>query len=215
MKNKTIISAAGFMSNSVARLSSLFLIMLLSLGSLLAQTKWTVDKAHSTVKFTVSHLVISEVEGSFKAFDGSLTSTSSDFTNAKINFTVDVATISTDNTMRDNHLKSDDFFNAEKYPQMTFKSVSFVKKSGNKYALTGDLTIRNTTKRVTFDVVYGGTAKDGYGNTKAGFKATASVNRFDYGLKWNGLTEAGGITVGEDVTIVLNLQFAQEKSSAN
>ncbi|HXH19004.1 MAG TPA: YceI family protein [Chitinophagales bacterium] len=215
MKNRTIISAAGFMSNSVARLSALAFIMLFSFGSLSAQTQWTVDKAHSTVKFTVSHLVISEVEGSFKAFDGSLQSGNPDFTNAQINFTVDVASISTDNTMRDNHLKSDDFFNAEKYPQMNFKSVSFVKKSGNKYALTGDLTIRNTTRRVTFDVVYGGTAKDGYGNTKAGFKATTTINRFDYGLKWNGLTEAGGITVGEDVTIVLNVQFAQQKSTAN
>jgi len=214
MKNK-IITTTEFIGNGIAKLAVIAIIMLLALGTLSAQTQWTVDKAHSTVKFTVSHLVISEVEGSFKAFDGSFQSANPDFTDAKISFTVDVASISTDNTMRDNHLKSDDFFNAEKYPQMIFKSVSFAKKSGNKYTLTGDLTIRNTTKRVTFDVVYGGTAKDGYGNTKAGFKATATVNRFDYGLKWNGLTEAGGVTVGEDVTIVLNLQFAQQKNSAN
>ena len=214
MKNRTIITA-GFINNSIAKLSALAFIMFFAIGSLSAQTQWTVDKAHSSVKFTVSHLVISEVEGSFKAFNGSFQSANTEFMDAQINFTVDVASINTDNTMRDNHLKSDDFFNAEKYPQMTFKGASFAKKSGNKYALTGDLTIRDVTKRVTFDVVYGGTAKDGYGNTKAGFKASTTINRFDYGLKWNGLTEAGGVTVGKDVTIVLNLQFAQETNSAN
>ena len=113
--------------------------------------------------------------------------------------------------MRDTHLKSDDFFNAEKYPKMTFKSISFKKVSGNKYALTGNLTLRDVTKNVTFDVTYGGTAKDGYGNTKAGFKASTIINRFDYGLKWNALTEAGGMTVGSDVTIALRLEFAQAK----
>jgi len=184
---------------------------LLAQVALFAQTKWNVDVVHSSVKFTVEHLVISEVEGSFKTFNGSITSTSPDFSGSAIDFTADVASISTDNNMRDTHLKSDDFFNAEKYPKMTFKSTSFKKVEGNKYVLVGNLTLRDVTKSVKFDVTYGGTAKDGYGNTKAGFKATTVINRFDYGLKWNALTEAGGMTVGSDVTINLRLEFAQAK----
>ncbi|NNV56220.1 YceI family protein [Limnovirga soli] len=179
--------------------------------SVFAQTKWTVDAVHSSVKFTVTHLVISEVEGSFKKFDGSITAAKPDFTDASINFTVDVNSISTDNDMRDKHLKSDDFFNAEKFPAMTFKSTGFKKLTANKYALSGNLTIRDVTKPVVFNVVYGGTVKDGYGNTKAGFKATAAINRFDYNLKWNALTEAGGATVGKDINMEIRLEFAQAK----
>lgn len=178
-------------------------------GVIHAQSKWTVDKVHSTVKFSVQHLVISEVEGSFRSFDGSIVSKNDDFTDAAIDFTVDVNSISTDNEMRDNHLKSDDFFNAAKFPTMTFKSKSFKKVSGNKYELVGDLTIRDVTKPVKFDVVYGGTVKDPFGNIKAGFKATAVINRFDYGLKWNALTEAGGAVVGNEVNVSLKLEFTK------
>ncbi len=176
-----------------------------------AQTKWTVDNTHSGIKFSVSHLVISEVEGSFKTFTGTLASTKDDFSGAAIEFSVDVNSISTDNDMRDKHLKSDDFFNAEKFPKLTFKSLSFKKLSAKTYELTGNLTMRDVTKKVKFNVVYGGTVKDPYGNTKAGFKATATVNRLDYGLKWNKLTEAGGAVVGSDVTISINAEFAKEK----
>jgi polyisoprenoid-binding protein YceI len=179
--------------------------------SLFAQTKWNVDPVHSTVKFSVTHLVISEVEGNFKKFDGNFTSSKPDFTDASIRFVIDVNSINTDNDMRDKHLKSDDFFNAEKYPQMVFQSSAFKKVAANKYALYGNMTIRNVTKPVKFDVTYGGTAKDAYGNMKAGFKATTVINRFDYDLKWNALTEAGGATVGKDITINLNLEFAQAK----
>lgn len=179
--------------------------------ALFAQTKWNVDVVHSSVKFTVEHLVIAEVDGAFKTFNGSMTSTKTDFAGSAIDFTVDVNSINTDNEKRDTHLKSDDFFNAAKYPKMTFKSTSFKKVSGNKYALVGNLTIRDVTKSVTFDVTYGGTANDGYGNTKAGFKASTVIKRFDYGLKWNSLTEAGGMTVGSDVTIDLRLEFAKTK----
>jgi len=172
---------------------------------------WKVDNVHSSVRFSVSHLVISEVEGIFKVYDGSISNTKDDFSDAKIDFNIDVASINTENSMRDNHLKSDDFFNTEKFPKMTFKSTSFKKKSGNMYELTGDLTIRDVTKKAVFSVKYGGTQKDGYGNTKAGFKVTGSINRFDYGLKWNALTEAGGATVGKDVELVGNLEFALAK----
>lgn len=185
------------------------LLLLANIAS--AQQNWTVDNVHSSVKFSVTHLIISQVEGSFKTYSGSISNTKEDFTDAKINFAIDVNSINTDNSMRDDHLKSDDFFNAGEYPKMTFVSTSFRKVSGNKYVLEGNLTIRNTTKKVKFDVTYGGIAKDGYGNTKAGFKARATIDRFDYGLKWNALTEAGGATVGNEVEIILNLQFALAK----
>ena len=167
---------------------------------------WTVDKAHTNVKFTVSHLVISDVEGRFKSFDGTLESSKPDFSDAKINFTVDVASVNTDNDNRDNHLKSPDFFDVAKYPQMKFVSTSFVPLGDNKYTLVGNLTIRDVTKPVSFDVKYGGTAS-AMGGTHAGFKATTKINRFDYNLKWNNTTDTGGMVVGSDVEITLNVDF--------
>ena len=175
-----------------------------------AQTNWKLDNSHSNVKFAVEHLAVSETEGNFKSFDGTLVSKNADFTDADITFTVDVKSIDTDNEMRDKHLQGDDFFNTEKYPQMKFKSSSFKKVSGNKYILEGDLTIRDVTKKVKFDVVYRGTQKDPYGNTKAGFKATGSIKRMEYGLKWNVMTEAISV-VADDVNIVVNLEYAQAK----
>jgi polyisoprenoid-binding protein YceI len=174
-----------------------------------AQTTWKSENSHTNVRFSVPHLVISETEGTFKKFDGTVVSNNADFTDAKIDFTIDVASINTDNEMRDNHLKSDDFFNAEKFPKITFKGVSFKKVSGNKYILEGDLTIRDVTKRVKLDVVYNGTVKDPYGNTKAGFKITGVINRFDYNLKWNTMAEAGAV-VGQDVTLVVNLELVKQ-----
>lgn len=175
-------------------------------------TSWTLDRSHSGVKFNVDHLVISEVEGTFKVFNGSLTSPTPDFNNAKVSFTVDVNSINTDDEKRDGHLKSDDFFNAEKYPQMKFTSTSFKKVKGNAYVMEGDLTIRDVTKRVKFAVIYGGTIKDPWGNIKAGFKASGKINRKDYGLKWGALTETGGAVVGDEVRMQINVEFAQAKS---
>lgn len=193
---------------------TLILILILS-TAIFAQNKWTLDKSHSNVRFTVTHLVISEVEGTFRSFDGNIVSGKDDFSDAVINFAVDINSIDTDNEKRDGHLKSDDFFNAAKYPEMTFKSKSFKKISDNKYKLSGDLTIRNITKPVIFDVVYGGSTEDGYGNIKAGFKASTEINRFDYDLKWNALTEAGGAVVGKNVTIDLRLQYAKRIDNSN
>jgi len=176
----------------------------------MAQSTWSVDNAHTKIEFSVSHLVISETVGFFKTFGGTVSTTSDDFNGANIQFTVDVASINTDNEMRDNHLKSDDFFNAEKFPKMTFKSTSFKKVEGKKYKLTGQLTIRDITKTLEFDVVYNGTVKDPYGNTKAGFKLVGSINRFDYGLKWNTMAEAGAV-VGDMVEIKINIELAKDK----
>ncbi len=171
-----------------------------------APAKWALDKAHSNVRFSVAHLVVSDVDGSFKSFDGSMTNAKPDFTDAAISFTADVASINTDNENRDKHLQSDDFFNAAKFPQIKFASKSFESLGGNKYKLTGDLTIRDITKPVVFDVTYGGTVT-AMGGTHAGFKAKSSINRFDYNLKWSAATEAGGLVVGKDVEITLNIDF--------
>jgi polyisoprenoid-binding protein YceI len=190
-----------------------FFLLALAFSSVYSnsQSKWNIDFAHSSIKFTVTHLVITEVEGSFKTFSGSVVTANPDFTDASVDFSVDVKSISTDNEMRDNHLKSADFFEAEKYPQMTFKSKSFKKVSGNKYELAGDLTIHGITKDVKFDVTYGGSVNDPWGNTKAGFKAATTINRFDYNLKWNSLTEAGGAVVGQDVEIQIRLELTKAK----
>jgi polyisoprenoid-binding protein YceI len=167
---------------------------------------WTLDKAHTSLKFSVSHLVISDVEGNFKSFDGTMESSKPDFSDAKITFTVDVNSINTDNEKRDTHLKSDDFLNAEKYPKMKFVSTSFTPQGDNKYKLAGNLTIRDVTKPVTFDVKYGGTAV-AFGGTHAGFKATTKIDRFDYNLKWSTATEAGGMVAGKEVEITVNADF--------
>jgi len=148
-----------------------------------ATGSWTVETSHSGLNFAVSHLVISEATGNFKSIEGTVESKTPDFQGASINFTADVNTVNTENEMRDKHLKSDDFFNAEKYPKMTFKSTSFKKISGNKYLLTGELTIRDVTKKVSFEVKYGGIVVDPYKNTKAGFKLTGKISRKAYGLK--------------------------------
>lgn len=176
-----------------------------------AQTKWNVDFAHSSIKFTVTHLVISEVDGMFKSYTGSVTSNNPEFSDAVIDFTVDVTSISTDNDMRDKHLKSPDFFDTEKFPQIIFKSTSFKKVSGNKYELDGNLTMHGITKPVKFDATFGGTTKDSYGNIKAGFKATTTINRFDYNLKWNSLTEAGSAVVSQEVVINIKMELGQAK----
>ena len=168
--------------------------------------RWVIDKSHSNVKFAVTHLVVSEVEGSFKLFDGNMENTKGDFSDAKINFTVDVNSLNTDNDMRDKHLKSDDFFNAEKFPAMKFQSTSFTPAGGNKYKLGGNLTIRDVTKPVVFDVTFGGTAINN-GKTKAGFKAKTSINRFDYNLKWDKATETGGLVVSKEVELVVNVEM--------
>ena len=179
----------------------------LDLPSTTAQAgTWVVDKPHTNVKFSVAHLVISDVDGNFKSFDGTMESSKADFSDAKITFTADVSSINTDNEMRDNHLKSDEFFNAAKFPQMKFVSTSFTPLGDNKYKLVGNLTIRDVTKSVTFDVKYGGTVA-AMGGTHAGFKATTTIDRFDYNLKWSKTTEAGGMVAGKDVEITINADF--------
>ena len=197
---------------SVTKFFALASLILLVSQVSYAQTKWNPDYAHSSIKFTATHLVISEVEGNFKTFNGIMEASKPDFTDAKINFIADVASINTDNEKRDGHLKSDDFFNAEKYPKITFKGISLKKIKDNKYLLKGELTMRDVTKPVTFDVTYTGTAKDPWGNTHAAFKATTTINRFDYNLKWNTLMETGGAVVSKDIEIKVTMEFIPEQA---
>jgi polyisoprenoid-binding protein YceI len=185
-------------------------ILAFMVSGIAAQTTWNVDKVHSNVKFNVSHMVVSEVEGSFRGFEGSLVASKADLSDASIKFSVDVNSVNTDNERRDGHLKSDDFFNAEKFPKMTFVSKSFKPLGGNKYKLTGDLTIRDVTKTVEFDVTYGGQINTGRG-IKAGFKARTAIDRLQYGLKYAPALEAGGLAVGKDVEIIVNLEMDQAK----
>jgi polyisoprenoid-binding protein YceI len=182
---------------------------LLLLGTQLVQgqTKWMLDKSHAGVKFTIEHLTISEVEGKFKSFDGSLAAAKPDFEDAQISFNVDVASIDTDNSMRDDHLKAEDYFNHPKFPKITFTSTSFKKKSGKLYELEGNLTMKGVTKKVKWQVMHAGVVKDPMSKTggqKAGFKATTTVKRTDFGVG-----AAGGAMLGEDVNITVNLEFSQ------
>lgn len=172
-------------------------------------TKWTIDPAHSEINFKVKHLVISTVTGKFKTFNATIETDNEDFENARIRFDADVNSIDTNNSDRDAHLKSDDFFNAEKHPKLTFESTSFKKIADGQYKLIGNLTIRGNTKGVELDAVYGGTVHDPYGNIKAGFEVTGTINRKEFGLKWNGVTEAGNLVVSEDVKLDLNVQFTE------
>lgn len=178
-----------------------------------SQTTWKVDKAHTKVGFSVSHLVITDVEGYFKDYDAQITASGDDFTKANINFTVNTNSIFTDNNDRDNHLRSDDFFNSEKYPQMTFKGKSIKKLGSDKYKLVGDFTIRDVTKQITLDVKYNGIIKDPWGNTKAGFKVTGQINRFDFNLKWNKAIETGSLVVGKEVKLIIDLELIKNQES--
>jgi len=172
------------------------------------KTKWNVDPTHSEVQFKVKHLVISTVTGSFKSFNGSVESDDENFDGAKISFNIDVNSIDTNQADRDGHLKSPDFFAAEQFPTITFTG-ELKKISGSDYKVTGPITIRETSKVITLDVEFGGTVKDPWGNIKAGFEISGKVNRKDFGLNWNALTEAGGMVVGEDVKLHINIELAK------
>lgn len=183
---------------------NLLLLSVLVSGFAMAQTKWSIDKGHSTIGFSVAHLVVSETTGKFKDFDASVVSKSDDFNGAEVSFTAKTASVDTDDEKRDGHLKSDDFFNAEKFPELKF--VGTIAKNGNAYVLKGNLTIRDVTKAVSFDVTYGGRVK-AFGGEKSGFKLNGKINRQDYGLKFNKALEGGGLVVGDDVEISCKIEL--------
>lgn len=174
------------------------------------KTKWSVDPTHSEVQFKVKHLVISTVTGFFKKFNGTVESQDEqDFDGAKVNFSIESASVDTNQTDRDNHLKSADFFSAEEYPTIEFSNGKLEKTGDNEYVLSGPLTIRGNTKDVKLDVEFGGIMTDPWGNTKAGFEVNGKINRKDFGLAWNTITESGGMLVGEEVKLHFNIQIAK------
>lgn len=168
---------------------------------------YKIDAAHSEISFKVKHLMIATASGSFKTFDATMEANNEDFSDAKIQFEADAASIDTKNEQRDAHLKSDDFFNAETYPKITFASTAIENKGGNEYKLTGNLTIRDITKPVALDVEYHGKMVDPWGQEKHGFEIKGKINRKEFGLKWSAVTEAGGLVVADDVKIELNIEM--------
>lgn len=167
--------------------------------------KWTVDAAHSEIGFSVKHMMISKVKGSFGSYDATVEANEEDLQGALIDFKIDVASIDTNNDDRDNHLRSADFFDAEQYPHITFKANDIVKK-GEEYELNGDLTIKGITRPATFEVEYGGKATNPWGVEVVAFSGEGKVNRKDFGLTWNQALETGGVMVGEDIKISLELE---------
>jgi polyisoprenoid-binding protein YceI len=188
---------------------SVLLLLIATLGN--AQTtKWGYDASHAKVGFSVSHFGISETEGKFTKFDGTVLADKPDFSDAKIELTIEVNSINTEDAKRDEHLKGADFFDAAKFPFITFKSKSLKSVGANKYKLTGDLTMHGITKEVTLDVVYKGTQIDPWKNTKAGFKLSGLIDRTQWGLTWNGTLATGGLLVGNEVTLDINIELIKK-----
>jgi polyisoprenoid-binding protein YceI len=176
----------------------------------MAKTRWNVDAAHSSLDFSVRHMMVSRVKGTFHSFEASVEADPEDLTTADIFFSVDVASIDTRNEDRDKHLKSADFFDVENYPKMTFKSTNIVKTGEREYDVTGDLTIRGVTRPVTFSVTYEGQGKNPWGAQVAGFSGEGKINRNDFGLTWNSPLETGGVLVGEEVKISIEIEATKE-----
>jgi len=177
----------------------------------MATRTWAIDPTHSEVHFKIKHLMITNVTGSFDIFQAYVATEGEDFSTAKVNFTADINSISTGNEQRDEHLKSADFFDAATYPQIKFTAIKAenVDNDGS-YELHGDLTIRDITKNVKLSVEFGGVVKDPYGNTKAGFTINGKINRKDFGLTWNAVTEAGGVVVSDEVRIISKIQLIEQ-----
>jgi polyisoprenoid-binding protein YceI len=171
---------------------------------------YKIDAAHSEITFKVKHLMITNVTGSFTKFDATLESSKEDFTDATISFEADVNSISTNNEQRDGHLKSEDFFAAEKFPTLSFTSTAFNKISADEYTLIGNLNLHGVSKQIELDVEYGGTATDPYGQVKSGFEISGKINRKDFGLTWSATTEAGGIVVSDEVKLHLAVQMIKQ-----
>jgi len=176
----------------------------------MATTKWAIDPTHSEIGFKVKHMMFTNVSGKFDQYDGSFETQDDDFTNAAITFSADINSIDTRNADRDNHLKSGDFFDAENHPKLTFTGKSFTKLNDSNYELAGDLSIKGVSKEVNLPVEFSGLMKDPWGNTKVGLNIEGKINRKDWGLNWNSALETGGVLVGEEVKLVIDLQLVKQ-----
>lgn len=187
-------------------------VLVLITNVVFAQVNWSVDPAHTNARFEVKHLGIAFVDGEFTKLDGSVETThDTDFNNAKVNFTIDVASIDTRVQMRDDHLRSDDFFNAEKFPKMTLANAVLSKGADGTFSLVGDLTIRDVTKKVTFDVVQNnGVITDPWGGIRAGFTARTKINRFDYNINYADKLPSGVFAVAPEIHITINTEVVKK-----
>ena len=174
----------------------------------MSTTKWIIDPTHSEVAFKVKHLVISTVTGYFRKFEGAAESASEDFNAASVTFSLDVNSIDTNQSDRDQHLKSADFFDTASFPSIAFAGK--LVNQGGEYQLQGDLTLKGITQQVTLDITYGGTVADPYGQTKAGFEIEGKLNRKDFGLTWSAITEAGSVVVSDQVRLQLSVQLVKQ-----
>ena len=170
---------------------------------------WTIDPVHSTISFTARHMMVAKVRGRFKDFTADIV-TAEDPLQSRVDATVQMASVDTNDESRDNHLRTNDFFDIENYPEMTFRTTS-IEPDGDDYKLNGDLTIRGVTKPVTFDLEVGGVTNDPWGNTRAGFSATTTISRKDFGVEWNAALETGGVVVGDKVNIELDVEATRNQ----
>jgi polyisoprenoid-binding protein YceI len=170
---------------------------------------WAIDPAHAAIEFSVKHMMVSTVKGHFRGVTGLIEVNESNPALSSVTAAVDVATVDTGVAQRDEHLRSADFFDAERFPQITFRATN-IEPDGDNWKMTGDLTIRDVTRPVTFDVEFEGRVIDPWGNDRAGFTASAKINRRDFGVNWNGVIEAGGVVVSDAVKITLNVEFVKQ-----
>ena len=175
----------------------------------MSKIKWNLDPSHSEVAFKVKHMMITNVSGSFADFAVTAETDGEDFSKSEINFSAKAASVNTGSEQRDGHLRTAEFFDAEKFPELKFKATKYEKTSGDDYKLQGDLTIKDVTKNITLNVEFGGIQKDPYGNIKAGFTVSGKINRKDFGLTWNTALEAGGVMVSEEVKINCEIQLVK------
>ena len=174
------------------------------------KTTWAIDPSHSELLFKVKHLMITNVKGEFRNFTGTVDSDGNDFSDAEVEVTIEAGSIFTNDTNRDAHLKSADFFDVDTHKQLTFKGSTFKKLDDDNYQLKGMLTIKGISKLVTLDVEFGGLVTDPYGNEKAGFSVSGKFNRKDWGLNWNAALEAGGVMVSDEVRINAEVQLVKQ-----
>lgn len=174
------------------------------------QTKWVLDPAHSEIDFKVRHMMITNVKGEFRAFNAVILTEGDDFSKGSVELNIESGSVFTNNTDRDKHLKSADFFDAENHRELKFTSSSLTKLDDDNYKLNGILDIRGIKKQVSFDVEFGGINKDPWGNLKAGFSLSGKINRKDWGLNWNAALETGGVLVSDEVRINAEVQFVKQ-----
>jgi polyisoprenoid-binding protein YceI len=194
------------------KLAVSILALILMLGISVQAAEWSIDQVHSAIEFSVRHLAISKVKGKFKDFEGKLDFDGKAVENGSAEMTIQVASVDTENEKRDNHLRSSDFFAAEENPTITFKSKKVTAVTDGNFQIIGDMTLRGVTKEVTFDCELHGVVQGPYGYTRAGFSAETTINRQDFGVSWSKTLDAGGLVVGNDVKLSLELEFVEAKA---